>query len=251
MKAALLIHGFLSDTGDFGELPERLQSLYDKVFVPLLPGHGPQGDVKNFTFEKTMDFIRNEFLEIQKEYDTIDLFGVSMGGAIATYLASNYKVNKVVLLAPANNYISPKSGIRRAQYFFHAADEMRPNKRLRDYKMIFPDMIDLLHKMVHNDREALHFVLSIYRDRLSVTTVNTFRLIVKYCNENFKEICCPTLVIWGYLDELVPLRSAELCISHCTNARKELVIIPGVGHMLLRAENMGATVDKIVDFLEE
>lgn len=217
-----------------------------------MPGHAPEDDIKNFTCERTIELIKDAYFDLASRCDQIDIFGFSMGGPLATYLAGNFKVNKLVLLAPANYYFSPKFGLRRVNYIIKTTKETTAQEKRHNTKVhTIPYLFDLVQKMFNNDTTALKYVLSIYKDRLNIHSFRAFRKVVLYCNEHFKKLFCPTLILWGYLDELVPLRSAEYCLECCTNKRKELIIVPGVGHMMLRAENMEKTVEKIVSFLEE
>ena len=105
-SAVILLHGFLTDEKDFGDLPKHLESRYDKVIKAKFPGHGDDGDLKEFIADKTIEYAKNLFDQVALEYHKIDLIGYSMGGAIASYLSSIRKVNRMVLLAPANKYIN-------------------------------------------------------------------------------------------------------------------------------------------------
>ncbi len=247
-----MIHGYLSDPEDFGQLPKAMEHLYDEISMPLLPGHGPNADIHDFTMEKTIELVKEKYMELASRCDQIDVFGMSMGGALATWVAGNNPVNKLVLLAPANHYFSPNFGFRRVKYLFQATKETRAEEKKENPKVrVIPYFVDVFKKMLKNDTTAFKYAMSIYKDRLNFGSFRTLRKVVRYCNDNLQKISCPTLILWGYLDELVPLRSVEYCLECCTNENKELVIIPGVGHMMLRAENMEKAIEKIVAFLEE
>lgn len=229
-----------------------MKHLYDEILMPYLPGHAPSDDIINFTTEKTTELVKAAYHDLASRCDQVDIIGFSMGGALATYIAGNFSVNKLVLLAPANYYFSPTFGIRRVNYLFKTTKESKAQQKMVNPKArTLPSFFEILKKMFNNDTTAFKYALSIYKDRLTLTSFKTLRSVVRYCNDNLKKIECPTLALWGYLDELVPLKSIEHCLECCTNTRKELVIVPGVGHMMLRAENMEKTVEKIVAFLEE
>ena len=105
-KAILLIHGFAGGAYDYGDLPNDLELINNyKVFTYTLPGHN-KSIINNVTKE---DWIKKSEYQIEKiinhGYKDIYVIGHSMGGVIASYLASRYKeVKKLVLAAPAFQY---------------------------------------------------------------------------------------------------------------------------------------------------
>ena len=109
-KAVLIIHGFAGGTFDEEPLANHLELNYDfDVFTFTLPGHESVNRIKN----KYNDWIEAsekqiEFL-IEHDYKTIYVIGHSMGGVIATYLATKYQqIKKLVLVAPAFKYFYDK-----------------------------------------------------------------------------------------------------------------------------------------------
>ena len=111
-KAILLIHGFVGGNYDYENLPNELQ-LYRNfdVFTFTLPGH-EKTVVKGVKYQEWLDASveKIKFL-IENNYKEIYLIGHSMGGVIATYLASKYtEVKKLVLVAPAFRYFYFKDG---------------------------------------------------------------------------------------------------------------------------------------------
>ena len=106
-KAVLIIHGFAGGTYD----EEKLANFLERhakldVYSFTLPGH----EKRTFKTVKYQEWIKEseDMLNrlINYGYKDIYLIGHSMGGVIATYLASKYKrVKKLVLAAPAFNYL--------------------------------------------------------------------------------------------------------------------------------------------------
>lgn len=100
-RALLLIHGFASSPAVYREMIHSMSN-YDAVFCPLLPGHGRS--LKDFSETKAshwLKFIEQTFDDIAKDYDTIDVLGLSLGGLLTCHLAKNRQINHIYLLAPA------------------------------------------------------------------------------------------------------------------------------------------------------
>ena len=109
-KAILLIHGFAGGNYDYNSLGNDLE-LYNSfdVFTFTLPGH-ERMIIDKVTRE---DWIKKAEDEIEKitnaNYKEVYVIGHSMGGVIASHLASKYKeVKKLVLAAPAFHYLAFK-----------------------------------------------------------------------------------------------------------------------------------------------
>jgi len=100
-RACLLLHGFTSSPADFGELPLSLDGAGWDVYVPLLPGHGTRPeDMEGVSGQDLYRAARKRFLELRETYPTLALVGFSMGGTIATGLATSGRTEKLVLINP-------------------------------------------------------------------------------------------------------------------------------------------------------
>ena len=106
-KAVLIIHGFAGGTYDEEELANYLELNRNfDVYQFTLPGHEKNlGKVK---YQEWIDASENQVKWlINNGYGSIYLIGHSMGGVIASYIATKYKeVKKLVLAAPAFQYLN-------------------------------------------------------------------------------------------------------------------------------------------------
>ena len=111
-KAILMIHGFVGGIYDFGNFQNELtlKKQFD-VFTFTLPGH-EKTIVTGVKYEQWIKEAEKQIeMIIDNNYKTIYVIGHSMGGVIATHLASKYKeVKKLVLAAPAFRYFDFKEG---------------------------------------------------------------------------------------------------------------------------------------------
>lgn len=99
MKKLLLLHGALGSKDNFIELTQALSGDYD-VYSVNFNGHGNQQIIEN---EFSISHFANEVLQFldQKNIDSIAIFGYSMGGYVALYLAQYFpnRVESVFTLA--------------------------------------------------------------------------------------------------------------------------------------------------------
>ncbi len=109
MIGCLLIHGFTGSPFEVEPLAQSLRSRTDwKIAVPTLPGHGDELSLKGIKHTEWMNHAERELKALLKECDTVYVVGFSMGGLIASYLASLYPVEKLVLLSAAAYYVNPR-----------------------------------------------------------------------------------------------------------------------------------------------
>jgi carboxylesterase len=100
-RACLLVHGWIGSPIDFRDLGERLNEHDLTVRIMLLPGHGTSP--RELAGMKADDFLRavtEEFLALKETHEEVAVVGFSMGGALATLLAAEQDVDRLVLIAP-------------------------------------------------------------------------------------------------------------------------------------------------------
>lgn len=233
-KVCLLIHGYLTDEKDFTTLPEKLNCLYDHVELFLIPGHGSE-NMDNFTKDSVFKKVDEVVEQLEKDYDIVDVIGFSLGGALAKYVACKYEVNKLVLLAPAVKYFSPKTISRRINFMV--------GNKLTDEKSKFGNI-------VKEDVEAVTFFIGSLKKKFNLKNYREFTNIIAHINEVTKDYNSKTLIIWGYFDELVPKGAIKMCYDECQNENKSVIIIPNIGHYMLRSTRGETIQTLIVNFLK-
>ena len=225
-KAILLIHGFAGGAYDYGDLPNDLELINNyKVFTYTLPGHN-KSIINNVTKE---DWIKKSEYQIEKiinhGYKDIYVIGHSMGGVIASYLASRYKeVKKLVLAAPA------------FQYF-----KFENNK------------IDILEsiKVVPNlfkDYDKSEVISRIFK--VPVSTIREFTSLVKEHHDDIKNINCPTLIIHGTKDEIVPNSSTTYVYDNIKSSSVMLVEFKNLTHDLFINDRYDDIKNLIINYFK-
>ena len=216
-----MIHGFAGGTYDQEGLSNYLElnRRFD-VFEYTLPGHK-----RNLSKATSLEWIKSseEMIEwlISKGYNKIYLVGHSMGGVIATYLASKYKeIKKLVLAAPA----------------FHYLDVKDKNLNITGSLKAIPKVIK-----TYGGDEIISRML-----KLNITAIGEFMTLVRDYYDYPKEVKCPTLIIQGTNDNLVPLTSSKYVYDNLASNKKDIVYIDGATHDIFCGENKN-DVYRIVD----
>ena len=189
-KAILLLHGFATDKTDFDPIIPYLEKMYDHIEINNLPGHDVL-QLKGFTKTRTIHFVIDQMKKLQKEYEIVDVMGFSMGGALATYLASHFKVRNLVLLAPAVLYINANYPIARFKKFF----EYLKAKYFDNQDENNQEKIEEFNQRMLEDQEVIKITKQYILPNYNLRTIKEFRDIIKFCKDNIGPIEAQTLVI--------------------------------------------------------
>lgn len=217
-KAVLIIHGFAGGTYD----EEKLANFLERhakldVYSFTLPGH----EKRTFKTVKYQEWIKKseDMLNrlINYGYKDIYLIGHSMGGVIATYLASKYKrVKKLVLAAPAFNYLVANDESNAIEKMKKGMDAIKNN-----------DKDEILTRFL----------------KLPLTSINEFVKLVKKYKKSYLEVKIPVLIVQGDMDTLVPLESSLNIYEELLGKKKKIVILKNITHDIFREDSEEAFLE--------
>ena len=196
-----------------------------------LPGFGLTGPnpEQDYSIETYVSFL-DSFLKTKKVAQCY-LAGNSLGGLIAYHFAAMYpnKVKKVILIDPAGYPIQNAKGslaftLGRIPILKNILTVITPisivRKSLEDAygnkSLVSDDLVVQYRDMACREGNRNALLIRLQNDQSGDTTL-------------VSKLIMPTLVIWGALDQLIPLGNAykfqrDLPLD-------ELAILPGVGHV--------------------
>lgn len=246
--ALLLIHGFLTCTDDWDVLLPHYSPLYDEVVLFKQPGHecaDGKPHYKDFTSDSAYAAI-DETINSLSGYDCVDIVGHSMGGGMAVYAASRMSnVRRVLLFAPAFRYPRPGTFTRQGAQF-------------RDYRAFAAGLDDkeFAHKLEQNEdvaRKALSASVDLFFKRLlphwSLRNLINFMRIMAKARQKIKEIKCPLCIMYGELDEFLPLSSAKEVLENSDSREKYFIRYGLKGHALTYLGDCSDVIADSVMFL--
>lgn len=217
-KAVVIIHGFTGNLYDNEYLMNYLE--YDRMFdvyAKTLPGHNKDrfSDASVEDWKKSVDSEISKL--IQKGYHTIYVVGHSMGGILASYVASKYsEVKKIVLVNAAFDYLNFKQN----------KDDLKD----KDFS-----------KYNHLWQKAL---------RTSPFMVNEFRKLVKESNDILPKVKCDVLILRSMRDEIVPLNVGDIIYKNIASKHKWLTDIKDASHVVLSGNKKKLVSEYIRLFLK-
>ncbi|MDD3191163.1 MAG: alpha/beta hydrolase [Bacilli bacterium] len=250
MKCILLLHGFLSDPNDFDLILENLKQEYDFVHLVTFPGHGMNYGKNQFTSEETFELLHRTFDGLNKKYDCIDVMGYSMGGALAIYLSQVRRVNRLILLAPAYEYINLLLPFDKVNVYMHLIKKFLKARKEHKEEMqqAYQERLQFLFE---DEKKGVRVGLKNFL-RIEVPKyILVFRKVIKRVHEYTKAITVPTLLIWGKQDQLIPEKSVEEVFTLCNHPQSKKIIYEDVSHLVINGEHSQKVIEEVMQFIRE
>jgi len=232
-KAVLLLHGFTGYPGDMKYLGQRLNDAGYTVSIPRLPGHGTNSS--DFLQTRWHDWLRkaiDAYLELKNQYEHLYVAGLSMGGLLTLLLASQFKIEKIALAAPAITNYNRKTMVLTPllRYFVkkteavHDKEETDPTRKVlaEEYwkqNYIFP-ISDLFH------------LQRLTKTQLPYVKADTYIIVSKN-------------------DKSVPIKAADIIENRISSTTVEKSILEKSGHVLVNGIERDIVADKIIDWFQK
>ena len=232
-RAVLMLHGF-------GDTPQTLEYLSTYVHArgwavraPLLPGHGRTLDAfASSRSTEWIDFARSELEALRARYSTVAVVGLSMGGSLATILASESSdVQALVLLAP---YLSMPTRLRRAASAHRALGAVVPYLKGGGERSI---------------RDPAEVARNLAYGVLTPRLVFELARVVERARAAAPKVTTPTLVVQSRQDNRIPPEAAERAFALFTTRERRLMWTEGNGHIITVDYGREAIFRAVIEWL--
>ena len=230
----LLLHGFGDTPQTLGYLADHMHALGWGVRAPLLPGHGRTLDAfATSRADQWVDYAREELVSLRSRYESVAIVGLSMGGALATILASDTRdVRALVLVAP---YLSMPTRLRRAAGVYRALG------------VLFPFLRGGGDRSIRDPREAArNLAYGFATPRL----VYELRRVVDRARAAAPAVSAPTLVVQSRQDNRIPPDAAQRAFNLFRSPDRRLLWTEGNGHIITVDYGRQAVFTAVADWLE-
>ncbi|MEY8380428.1 alpha/beta hydrolase [Ileibacterium valens] len=200
------IHGFGTKTSSEMTPLKNYLTLkgYDVVSFDIYDYDNP----KDTDYKKWIRRCEEQIRKALEDGRPITLLGFSMGGVIASYLASVYPIRQLILCAPAFNPI--------------------------DFSKI-----QKIGKNIITSSGA--------GGSMSSDQMQAFLKIVSKYKESISHVECPTLIIHGTEDEVIQPKSSKKAYDLLPAANKRLIYLEGAKHRFLYDQIMEKTAFTLIE----
>lgn len=226
----LFLHGFSGGPYEVQPFADYIKERTNwELSIPTFSGHGAADELamKGYKAEHWMMEAEIAYRNLKKNVDEVIVVGFSMGGVIAMYLAIRYKVKKLVLLSAAAKYVSPTQLVKdiraMAEDFMH--HQLADNELFARYKFKFKNV------------------------PLSATV--EFTRVVQKTAPYMHNIKCPTFIVQGKLDGIVPFSTAAYLENLLQSSDKRLYVSEQGKHHICYSEDCESWFCEVLDFLKE
>lgn len=227
--AVLLLHGYTGQSSDMRYLAERLHDIGLTVLVPRYPGHGTNRN--DFLATDWRDWLRSaidSYLDLSSKYESVMVGGLSMGGVIASILASRFPIKRLALFAPAHDTVSPLVSL--APYLRWIVPPLRVKE---------PEL--------HEDPEQ-QYLADQYWNWNYPSQVASLRRLMVVGRRSLPRVTVPTLIVVSEADLTVPASVADRIERTIGAKTKKTVILRESGHVVTRGVEKETVGDATVEW---
>ena len=227
--AVILVHGFGGDKDRWGSFLTHFDCKRYQVIAPDLPGFGENSRLSAASYDVPNQVKRLHRFAQTMNLTSFHLMGVSMGGCIAGYYASEYpdQVKSLVLIDAAGIQAPEPSDMARFQ------KESKRNILIVN----FPEQFTELNTFMYHSPLPIPATFFNYFSRQAVADSQFNRKIYSdlkdkgdaLLEDRLSDIIAPTLVIWGAQDRVFHVSSVDVFQKKINNC--QTAIIEQCGHL--------------------
>ena len=224
----LFLHGFSGGPYEVQPFADYIKARIDwTLSIPTFSGHGEAEhlSMKGYKAEHWMMEAEIAYRKLAKQVDEVIVVGFSMGGVIAMYLAIRYKVKKLVLLSAAAKYVSPK-------------------QLVKDIRFMAQDAID---KNLQDNQFFARYKIKLKNVPLSATI--EFMKVVQKTEPYISNVNCPTYIVQGLLDGIVPSTTGQFLFDQIESKEKYMYISKCGKHHICYSDDSEQWFDEVYQFL--
>jgi carboxylesterase len=212
----LLLHGFGDTPQTLGLLARHLHNSGFDVRAPLLPGHGTSVDqFMQSRREEWLACARTELAQLRANHERVALVGLSMGGALATILASETpEITSLTLIAPYLDMPMTARIASASYWIWGGAAGARKSSSPRS--------------ILNPEERAKNLGYGVYSGRL---LYELWRLAAQ-ARQLLSRVTVPTLLLQSRADPRIAPTVAERAFAALGAEEKKLIWVEGGGHII-------------------
>lgn len=224
----LLIHGMFGDHLDWEPVLELLPQ-HHRVLAVDLPGFGESGKPdRAYTAEFFVAVLVDLLNRLQVDRATV--LGNSFGGLVALHMARACpeRVERLILVSSLREFPEEERAAARQRFSQEALLALTPEANRQMFATIFAQAGPVQERYFAKQNAKLKRADYPDYTRSLVRSIDT--ALTAYSPALLAEIRCPTLLLWGDKDNVIPVEVARQALPRLAQA--ELVVLPGGGHAL-------------------
>ncbi|HHY59356.1 MAG TPA: alpha/beta fold hydrolase [Clostridia bacterium] len=227
----VMVHGFGSSPGEVMGLGRYLHQLGYTVYGVLLKGHGTSPeDLARTSWPDWYVSVTGGIEQLRQQCRQVWVIGLSLGGALSLYAASQGLVDGVVALAaPAG---------------------------LADWRVrlvgIGKYIMPYQHRRISRETQAFNAKVGrMVYDRLPLRAVQSLYQFIGIVRKALPQVTVPVLVVHSLKDEVISQNSGRYIYEHVSSTQKEYLELQQSGHILTEGPEKEVVWQKVEEFLSK
>jgi carboxylesterase len=230
----LILHGFMGTPSSSRPLAQYLAQQGVTVHCPLLPGHGNlPNKLYKVPHRAWLDEAEEAFTFIHQHCDEIFLMGHSMGTVLDAYLVSRHRdvdIRGLILLAPA--YDVPDKRLLSLRFLRYVMPWFYPLWMKRLHPLVKERLLDFDPEIDLEDPKVQAMMPEL--TKVPTSGIDEMRKVLDMGRKLWPTIDLPVVIYQGDSDVAVSLESTKTLFNVLPADDKQLHIIAGAGHELMR-----------------
>jgi carboxylesterase len=230
----LMLHGFMGAPSSSRPLAQYLAQHGVTVQCPLLPGHGSlPNKLYRVSYQAWLDEAQEAFDSINEQCDEIFLMGHSMGTVLDAYLISRHRevnIRGLILLAPA--YELPDNRLHTLRLLRYVMPWFYPMWMKRLHPLVKQRLLDFDPEIDLDDPDIQAKLPEL--TKVPTSGIDEMRKVLDMGRKLWPTINLPVVIFQGDSDVAVSLESTQKLFDILPGDDKQLQVIPGAGHELMR-----------------
>lgn len=229
---ALLIHGFTGTPNEMRPLGEALAADGQTVLGIRLPQHGTTpSDMFHSRASDWFQATLDGYELLRGQCASVVVMGLSMGGALALWLAAHHPVAGVVALStPSQPY----------------HDRMDWRARFAEGISFF---LPFIPKKFHAATDPVMRAKRVAYPTYPTRAITQFRAVIHQAAKVLPHVTAPAFIAHSRADETIPPESAPYIYQHLGSADKELLWLERSGHVITEEAERGWLFERLIAFI--
>lgn len=232
-KAVLVIHGYTGYPGEFYETARALNDEGYTVSLPRLPGHGTSRDDFYTTgWKDWLGHVEKAYRELEENFDSPSLVGLSMGGVLALILASRFSPERTALLAPA-------MAVRNKIFYATPLLKFFVKKWPKEWTPEEGDSDDV--RTLGREYWSSHMpgqMAQLYK-------------LMRLAKRGLKNVNSPTLIMLSRIDGSVPLYAGTIIEKGLRDCPVKKVILEESPHVLVAGKEKKRVIAEVIRWINQ
>ncbi|MBU1557592.1 hypothetical protein KKC45_01375, partial [Patescibacteria group bacterium] len=231
----LLIHSYVSTPDEMRGLAEAINSEFgDFVLVPRLEGHSElPSHILNLSLNEWYEQVKQEYLELHKDCQNINVAGSSFGGTLTLKLAEEFDLHSVYAI---------DAFLKMPYNFLYI---LKPETSMKFLSSNLHYLKKLKTASIFDPKGSEEHVA--YWNMPFSPVVNSEEFI-KEVVTNLNKIEEPLFIAHSEKDSVSSFLSAQLIFDQVSSLNKKLLPLVDSDHLLLRDYDKNLVVENIINF---